>query len=99
MAQTFPNSQFVGIDYHDASIETAREHAAQAGVTNASFEVADATSYQGSGYDLIAFFDCLHDMAILLAPPVTRGRRSIPMGTACLSSLSRGIASRTTSIP
>ena len=36
---------------------------------------------------------------ILPAPPVTRGRRSIPMGTACLSSLSRGIASRTTSIP
>src|ERR1700747_974873 len=38
MAQAFPNSQFVGIDYHDASIETAREHAAQAGVGNASFE-------------------------------------------------------------
>jgi SAM-dependent methyltransferase len=63
MAQTFPSSEFVGIDYHDASIETAREHAAEAGVTNASFEVADATSYEGGDYDLIAFFDCLHDMA------------------------------------
>lgn len=63
MAQAFPTSRFVGIDYHDGSIETAREHAAEAGVTNASFEVADATSYQGDGYDLIAFFDCLHDMA------------------------------------
>jgi 2-polyprenyl-3-methyl-5-hydroxy-6-metoxy-1,4-benzoquinol methylase len=63
MAQTFPESQFVGIDYHDASIEIAREHAAEAGLTNASFVVADATSYQGSDYDLIAFFDCLHDMA------------------------------------
>jgi SAM-dependent methyltransferase len=63
MAQTFPASQFVGIDYHDASIETAREHAAEAGVTNANFEVADATSYEGGDYDLIAFFDCLHDMA------------------------------------
>ena len=63
MAQAFPNSQFVGIDYHDASIETARKHAAQAGLTNASFEVADATSYEGSDYDLVAFFDCLHDMA------------------------------------
>ncbi len=63
MAQTFPASQFVGIDYHDASIETAREHAAEVGVTNASFEVADATSYQGNDYDLVAFFDCLHDMA------------------------------------
>ena len=63
MAQAFPNSEFVGIDYHDASIETAREHATKAGVTNAGFEVADATSYQGDDYDLVAFFDCLHDMA------------------------------------
>jgi 2-polyprenyl-3-methyl-5-hydroxy-6-metoxy-1,4-benzoquinol methylase len=63
MAQAFPKSEFVGIDYHDASIQTAREHAAQEGVTNASFEVADATSYQGNDYDLVAFFDCLHDMA------------------------------------
>lgn len=63
MAQAFPNSQFVGIDYHGASIETARERAAKAGVGNASFELADATSYRGDDYDLIAFFDCLHDMA------------------------------------
>ncbi len=63
MAQAFPQSEFVGIDYHDASIETAREHATQEGVTNASFEVADATTYRGGDYDLIAFFDCLHDMA------------------------------------
>jgi 2-polyprenyl-3-methyl-5-hydroxy-6-metoxy-1,4-benzoquinol methylase len=63
MAQAFPNSQFVGIDYHEASIETARERAAEAGVTNTTFEVADATSYSGNDFDLIAFFDCLHDMA------------------------------------
>jgi SAM-dependent methyltransferase len=63
MAQAFPDSEFVGIDYHGASIETARERATKAGVENASFEVADATSYQGNDYDLIAFFDCLHDMA------------------------------------
>ena len=63
MAQAFPKSEFVGIDYHDASIEIARERAAEAGVTNASFEVADATSYRGDDFDLIAFFDCLHDMA------------------------------------
>jgi 2-polyprenyl-3-methyl-5-hydroxy-6-metoxy-1,4-benzoquinol methylase len=63
MAHTFPNSQFVGIDYHQPSIETARERAAKAGVENASFEVADATSYRGDDYDLIAFFDSLHDMA------------------------------------
>ena len=63
MAQTFPDSEFVGIDYHDASVETARQHAAEAGLQNASFEVADATSYRGGDFDLIAFFDCLHDMA------------------------------------
>jgi 2-polyprenyl-3-methyl-5-hydroxy-6-metoxy-1,4-benzoquinol methylase len=63
MAQAFPSSQFVGIDYHGESIETARERAAEAGVDNASFELADATSYRGADYDLIAFFDCLHDMA------------------------------------
>ena len=63
MAQAFPDSQFVGIDYHGESIETARERAAEAGVDNASFELADATSYRGDDYDLIGFFDCLHDMA------------------------------------
>lgn len=63
MAQAFPDSQFVGIDYHGESIEIARERAAKAGVDNASFELADATSYRGDDYDLIAFFDCLHDMA------------------------------------
>ena len=63
MAQAFPNSEFVGVDCHDASITTARERAARGGVENVAFEVADATSYQGGNYDLIAFFDCLHDMA------------------------------------
>jgi SAM-dependent methyltransferase len=63
MAQAFPKSTFVGVDYHPASIETATERAAAAGATNARFEVADATSYNGEPYDLIAFFDCLHDMA------------------------------------
>jgi tRNA G46 methylase TrmB len=57
MAQAFPKSEFVGIDYHDASIETARKRAAEAGVNNASFEVADATSYSGNDFDLVAFFD------------------------------------------
>lgn len=62
MAKAHPNSLFVGIDYHDASVKTARKRAKEARVTNARFEVADATSYKGSGYDLITFFDCLHDM-------------------------------------
>jgi 2-polyprenyl-3-methyl-5-hydroxy-6-metoxy-1,4-benzoquinol methylase len=63
MANSFPNSIFVGYDYHGASIRTARERAATAGVANATFEEADATSYTGKDFDLIAFFDCLHDMA------------------------------------
>jgi SAM-dependent methyltransferase len=62
MAKAFPNSQFVGIDYHADSIDTARARARDAGVTNASFEVADAASYNASELDLVAFFDCLHDM-------------------------------------
>jgi 2-polyprenyl-3-methyl-5-hydroxy-6-metoxy-1,4-benzoquinol methylase len=63
MAKAFPASEFLGIDYHEASIETARKRAAEAGVRNARFEVADAVSYSASGLDFIAFFDCLHDMA------------------------------------
>lgn len=62
MAQAYPQSTFVGIDYHDASIETARERARAAGLDNIRFEVADAATYEGGPYDLIAFFDCLHDM-------------------------------------
>lgn len=63
MAQAYPNSKFVGIDYHAGSIETARQRANDAGVTNATFEAADAAGYDGGPYDVIAFFDCIHDMA------------------------------------
>jgi 2-polyprenyl-3-methyl-5-hydroxy-6-metoxy-1,4-benzoquinol methylase len=63
MAQAFPASQFVGIDYHDQSVATARQRAKDAGVANVQFQVADAASYDGGPYDVIAFFDCLHDMA------------------------------------
>jgi 2-polyprenyl-3-methyl-5-hydroxy-6-metoxy-1,4-benzoquinol methylase len=62
MARAFPNSRFTGFDYHPASIEAARRAAAAAGVSaNTKFEVAPAKAYPGS-YDLVAFFDCLHDM-------------------------------------
>ncbi len=63
MAQAFPVSTFVGSDYHEGSITTARKRAAQAGVADrVTFEVAPASSYAGSGYDLVTMFDCLHDM-------------------------------------
>jgi SAM-dependent methyltransferase len=63
MAQAYPKSRFFGFDYHAASIEQARIRAEGAGVADrVTFEVAAAKSFPGTGYDLVAFFDCLHDM-------------------------------------
>ncbi len=63
MAQAYPNSEFFGFDYHEGSIETARRKAQEAGVSDrVTFEVANAKNYPGTGYDLVACFDCLHDM-------------------------------------
>lgn len=63
MAKAFPKSRFVGFDSHPKSIATARERAQRAGVAErVTFEVAKSTDYPGSGYDLVAHFDCLHDM-------------------------------------
>jgi 2-polyprenyl-3-methyl-5-hydroxy-6-metoxy-1,4-benzoquinol methylase len=70
MASAFPQSTFVGSDYHPGSIEIARQRAAEAGV-EISFEVAPATAYSGSGYDLVTTFDALHDMG----DPVGAARR------------------------
>jgi len=63
MAEAFPQSQFVGFDYHEASIAHARAAAADAGLEDRlRFEVASAKQYPGEGYDLVCMFDCLHDM-------------------------------------
>jgi SAM-dependent methyltransferase len=63
MARAFPRSAFLGADYHEGSIETARQRAQQAGVAErVRFEVAPAAGYGGTGYDLVTMFDCLHDM-------------------------------------
>ncbi len=63
MANHFPRSQFLGCDYHAASIERATELGKNAAVhTNVTFALAGAKDYPGEGYDLITFFDCLHDM-------------------------------------
>jgi SAM-dependent methyltransferase len=62
LAQTFPAARITGFDFHAASIDTARLRADEAGVSDrTTFELADAKSYPGT-YDLICFFDCLHDM-------------------------------------
>jgi SAM-dependent methyltransferase len=63
MARAYPKSKFYGFDYHGPSIERAREAAREAGVADrAHFEVASAKDFPANGYDLVAFFDCLHDM-------------------------------------
>lgn len=64
MARTYPSSHFTGFDSHAASIDTARRRARDAGVGDrVRFEVAGAQNFDGHGYDLVACFDCLHDMA------------------------------------
>ena len=63
MAKAFPKSRFFGFDYHDKSIEAARESATRAGISDrATFEVAKAKDFPGKDYDFVAVFDCLHDM-------------------------------------
>jgi SAM-dependent methyltransferase len=62
MAEAFPKAEFVGFDYHDASIQRAREAAKEAGLAKrVRFDIAKAKEYPGK-YDLVCFFDCLHDM-------------------------------------
>jgi SAM-dependent methyltransferase len=63
MAEAFPASRYVGYDYHEESIAIARERVAEAGVADrAVFEVASAQELEGGGFDLVCFFDALHDM-------------------------------------
>jgi SAM-dependent methyltransferase len=63
MAEAFPNSTFKGFDYHREGIETARQRATDAGVSDrAQFDAVAAAAYPGQGYDLVTMFDCLHDM-------------------------------------
>jgi len=63
LAQAYPDARITGSDYHAASIDLARKHAADAGVADrTTFEVATAQTFTGTGYDLITTFDCLHDM-------------------------------------
>lgn len=85
LAQAFPRSRFFGFDNHAPSIARARQAAADAGVAERSvFEVASATDYPGGDYDLIAYFDCFHD----LGDPVGAARHAdealAPDGTLLL---------------
>jgi 2-polyprenyl-3-methyl-5-hydroxy-6-metoxy-1,4-benzoquinol methylase len=63
MAEAFPNSRFIGYDFHEPSIEEANAHAAAHGLADrVRFETAPAKDIRESGFDLITMFDCLHDM-------------------------------------
>ena len=62
MAKTYPNSTFTGFDFHKESIEKAKESAKKEKLDNVKFEVSSASEFSGSDYDLVTFFDCLHDM-------------------------------------
>jgi SAM-dependent methyltransferase len=91
MARAFPKSRFEGFDFHAPSIATAIERAREAGVGDrVSFTQATAKGYDGSGFDLICFFDCLHD----LGDPVGAARHAFaalkPGGTVLLVEPSAG---------
>jgi len=83
IAGLYPAAQVLGVDYHDASIAHCRARAAQDGRTNARFEVAAAADLPGSGYDLITFFDSLHDMGDPLGALV-RARSAVGLAGSVL---------------
>jgi ubiquinone/menaquinone biosynthesis C-methylase UbiE len=63
MAQAYPESNFVGYDFHEPSIDEARRHAGEHGLGDrVRFEVAAAKDIAEQGFDLITMYDCLHDM-------------------------------------
>jgi SAM-dependent methyltransferase len=85
MAEAYPKSRFFGFDFHAPSIEAARDHVASSGLADrVTFEVRTAKDYPADGYDLICFFDCLHD----LGDPVGAARHAhealAPDGTVLL---------------
>jgi SAM-dependent methyltransferase len=85
MADAYPASEFHGFDYHDASIERAREAAERAGLGDrVSFDVAAAKDFPGDGYDLVAFFDCLHDMGDPVGAAAHALEALAPNGTAMI---------------
>jgi cyclopropane fatty-acyl-phospholipid synthase-like methyltransferase len=100
IAQDYPAAEVIGFDYHDESIAEARPRAEAAGLSRrVRFEVAAADAFPGVGYDLVASFDCLHDMG----DPVAVARRVRETlaedGTWMIVDPYGATASRTTSTP
>jgi SAM-dependent methyltransferase len=82
MAQAFPASTYLGVDYHEASILVARRHAEAAGVADrVEFRTADAAEPAGDGLDLVTMFDCLHDMGAPVGAARAARRALAPDGT------------------
>ncbi|TLQ47702.1 class I SAM-dependent methyltransferase [Streptomyces marianii] len=82
IAEAYPRTTVSGSDYHTRSVELARKKAAEAGVSDrVSFEVATAQTFTGTGYDLVAMFDCLHDMGDPLGAARRVRRALAPDGT------------------
>jgi SAM-dependent methyltransferase len=85
MAAAFPASEFLGFDTHQESVVEARKIAAAAGVAQrTAFTTARADDYPGTGYDLICFFDCLHDMGDPVAAAAHAAKAIAPGGTVML---------------
>jgi ubiquinone/menaquinone biosynthesis C-methylase UbiE len=82
MAKAFPNSAFVGYDFHEGSIAHAREHAGAR--SNVRFETARAQDYSGSGFDLVTMFDALHDMGDPVGAAAHARKALKPDGTLML---------------
>jgi SAM-dependent methyltransferase len=85
MAEAFPASEFHGFDNHQESLEKARKGAAEVGASEwAHFAAARADTYPGKGYDLICFFDALHDMGDPVAAATHAAKALAPDGTVML---------------
>jgi SAM-dependent methyltransferase len=84
MAQAYPNSHFHGFDFHGPSIEQARRIAQEQGIGDrVSFDVATAQDFPGRDYDLITFFDCLHDMGDP-GGALAHARQALAEGGCCM---------------
>lgn len=85
MALAYPSSTFVGYDFHAGSVEAARRHAAEHGLSDrVRFEVSDAAGYAEGDFDLIAFFDALHDLGDPVGAARHAAQRLAPGGTLML---------------
>jgi SAM-dependent methyltransferase len=84
MAEAFPSSRFWGFDTHEESVVAARRIAGERGVANVAFETARADSFPGEDYDLLCYFDCLHDMGDPVAAVRRAGEVLAPDGTVML---------------